>query len=78
MIASHEFQGQTCISASRHIVQRAVADAYLEALVGRAPKLRVGDPMDPETDLGPLISERQRDRVPRGSCSRRSTWARRC
>ena len=63
MIASYEFQGQTCISASRHIVQRAVADAYLEALVARASKLRVGDPMDPATDLGPLISERQRDRV---------------
>jgi benzaldehyde dehydrogenase (NAD) len=63
MIASLEFQGQTCISASRHIVQRDVADDYLDALTKRADALRVGDPFDPGTDLGPLISEKQRDRV---------------
>jgi benzaldehyde dehydrogenase (NAD) len=63
VIASLEFQGQTCISASRHIVQRAVADKYLDALTSRAEGLRVGDPLDSATDLGPLISERQRDRV---------------
>jgi benzaldehyde dehydrogenase (NAD) len=62
MIASLEFQGQTCISASRHIVLRPVADAYLDAVTKRADALRVGDPFD-GVDLGPLISERQRDRV---------------
>jgi benzaldehyde dehydrogenase (NAD) len=66
MIASLEFQGQTCISASRHIVQRAVADRYLAALTRRVQALRVGDPMLPETDLGPLVSVRQRDRVHQG------------
>lgn len=63
MIASLEFQGQTCISASRHIVQRDVADDYLDALTKRAEALRVGDPFENGTDLGPLISEKQRDRV---------------
>ncbi|AHH94559.1 aldehyde dehydrogenase family protein [Kutzneria albida] len=63
VIASLEFQGQTCISASRHLVHREVADAYLEALTARAKALRVGDPMLAETDLGPLISERQVHRV---------------
>jgi benzaldehyde dehydrogenase (NAD) len=63
MIASLEFQGQTCISASRHIVQRAVADAYLEAVTRRAAALQVGDPFTPGTDLGPLISAAQRERL---------------
>ncbi|QMU71384.1 aldehyde dehydrogenase family protein [Streptacidiphilus sp. P02-A3a] len=63
MVASLEFQGQTCISASRHIVTRAVADRYTDALVRRAAALRVGDPMTGEVELGPLIDERQRDRL---------------
>jgi benzaldehyde dehydrogenase (NAD) len=63
MIASLEFQGQTCISTSRHIVLRDVADAYLDALTKRVDALKVGDPFTEGTDLGPLISEKQRDRV---------------
>jgi benzaldehyde dehydrogenase (NAD) len=62
MIASLEFQGQTCISASRHVVHRDVADAYLDAVTKRADSLRVGDPFD-DVEQGPLISEKQRDRV---------------
>jgi benzaldehyde dehydrogenase (NAD) len=61
--AAYEFQGQTCITASRHIVHRAVADRYREAVVAKARALRVGDPYREEVDLGPLISEVQRDRV---------------
>ncbi len=62
MIASLEFQGQTCISASRHIVHRDVAEAYLDAVTKRVAALKVGDPFD-AVDQGPLISEKQRDRV---------------
>jgi benzaldehyde dehydrogenase (NAD) len=65
MIASLEFQGQTCISASRHIVARQVADEYLDAITRRVDALRVGDPFAEGTDLGPLISEQQRDRLHR-------------
>jgi benzaldehyde dehydrogenase (NAD) len=61
--AAFEFQGQTCISASRHIVHRSIADRYVKALAERARRLRVGDPVRQEVDLGPLISEGQRDRV---------------
>jgi benzaldehyde dehydrogenase (NAD) len=61
--AAFEFQGQTCITASRHIVHRAVADAYRDAVAERARRLRVGDPYREDVDLGPLISEVQRDRV---------------
>ncbi|GAA2332004.1 aldehyde dehydrogenase family protein [Dactylosporangium salmoneum] len=63
MVASLEFQGQTCISASRHIVQRAVAGRYTDAVTRRAEALTVGDPLAPGTDLGPLISAAQRDRL---------------
>jgi ABC-type glycerol-3-phosphate transport system permease component len=65
MIASLEFQGQTCIRASRHIVQRAVADAYLEAVTRRAAALQVGDPFTPGAALGPLISTAQIERLHR-------------
>ncbi|GAA0408529.1 benzaldehyde dehydrogenase [Microbispora corallina] len=63
MIASLEFQGQTCISSSRHIVVRDVAEEYVAAVTRRVEALRVGDPMSGEVELGPLISVAQRDRV---------------
>jgi benzaldehyde dehydrogenase (NAD) len=60
---SFEFQGQTCITASRHIVQRTVYEEYLEHLVALARKLVVGTPLDAGVDLGPMISREQLDRV---------------
>jgi len=53
------YQGQTCISAGRHIVLRAAADAFTEAVVERVRKLRVGNPLDDDVDLGPIISDGQ-------------------
>jgi benzaldehyde dehydrogenase (NAD) len=53
------YQGQTCISAGRHIVHRSVAEAYTEAVVERVRKLRVGDPLRADVDLGPVISAGQ-------------------
>jgi benzaldehyde dehydrogenase (NAD) len=61
--ASFEFQGQTCISASRHIVHRSIADRYRDAIVARARRIRVGDPAREDVELGPMISEVQRDRL---------------
>ncbi len=55
--------GQICMQAGRHLVQRGVAEAYTEKLVERARRLRVGDPMTQEVDLGPLINTKQRDRL---------------
>ena len=65
MVASLEFQGQTCISASRHLVHREVAGEYLDAVTSRAAALTVGDPFRPGTALGPLISAAQVDRLHR-------------
>ncbi len=60
------YQGQTCISAGRHIVHRSVADAYTEAVVERVRRLRVGDPLRDSVDLGPVISAGQLARFHRG------------
>ena len=53
------YQGQTCISAGRHLVHRVVADAFTEAVVERVRGLRVGDPLREDVDLGPVISAQQ-------------------
>jgi acyl-CoA reductase-like NAD-dependent aldehyde dehydrogenase len=55
--------GQSCISIQRILVHEDVADAFVERLVASAESLRVGDPLDPETDVGPLITPDDRDRV---------------
>ncbi|THC43101.1 aldehyde dehydrogenase [Streptomyces sp. A1499] len=55
--------GQTCHLSTRILVPRARHDAVAEAVGAVAAALAVGDPMDPATELGPLVSRRQRDRV---------------
>ncbi len=55
--------GQSCISIQRILVHEDVADAFTARLVANAEALRVGDPLDAETDVGPLISPGDRDRV---------------
>ena len=55
--------GQICIAGSRVLVQRPVAEAFTERFVERARRLRVGDPLDPATEAGPLGFAAQRDRV---------------
>jgi len=70
--------GQTCICASRHIVQRKIYPEFVERLAAKAKTLRIGDPADPATQLGPVISSKQRSRVlgyvRRASPRRRSSW----
>jgi len=55
--------GQSCISIQRVLVHEDVAEAFTERLVANTASLRVGDPLDPETDIGPLITPADRDRV---------------
>lgn len=55
--------GQSCISTQRILVHESVADRFIERLVTNVKGLQVGDPMDPETDVGPLITRGDRDRV---------------
>ncbi|MFI6780368.1 NADP-dependent succinic semialdehyde dehydrogenase [Micromonospora sp. NPDC050276] len=55
--------GQSCIAAKRFIVHTDVFDAFASTFAAKMAALRVGDPMDPNTDVGPLASERGRDEV---------------
>ncbi|GAB2827458.1 aldehyde dehydrogenase [Actinocorallia aurea] len=55
--------GQVCSATSRLVVQRGVADALIERVVARAAAITVGDPLDPATGMGPVVSERQAARV---------------
>jgi acyl-CoA reductase-like NAD-dependent aldehyde dehydrogenase len=55
--------GQGCISIQRVLVHEDVADAFTERFVANAEALTVGDPLDSSTDVGPLISPDDRDRV---------------
>lgn len=55
--------GQTCVCASRHLVQRTIYDEFVARLAAKAKSIRVGDPFDKATQMGPVISERQRQRV---------------
>lgn len=55
--------GQSCAAWSRLLVSRRRHDEFVDALRRELSEVRVGDPLDPETDVGPLISEQQRERV---------------
>ncbi len=56
-------QGQACIAGSRLILHKDIAERFLERFVALAKSIRLGDPMDPETEMGPLTSALHRDRV---------------
>jgi acyl-CoA reductase-like NAD-dependent aldehyde dehydrogenase len=56
-------QGQACIAASRLIVHHDVADEFLTRLIALARSIKLGDPKDPATEMGPLTSPGHRDRV---------------
>jgi betaine-aldehyde dehydrogenase len=55
--------GQACVAQTRVLAPRSRYDEVLDAITGMASVMAVGDPADPATQLGPLVSERQRDRV---------------
>jgi len=55
--------GQTCICGSRVLVHRGVHDAFVERLVEIARSIRIGPPLDKQTQLGPVISAAARERV---------------
>jgi aldehyde dehydrogenase (NAD+) len=56
-------KGEVCAAGSRLLVERTVHDRLLELLLERVKKMRPGDPLDPKTRLGPLISQAQMEKV---------------
>jgi succinate-semialdehyde dehydrogenase/glutarate-semialdehyde dehydrogenase len=55
--------GQSCIAAKRFVVEAPVYDEWCERFSAAMASLRVGDPFDPATDVGPLVSEQQRREI---------------
>lgn len=55
--------GQDCCARSRAFVQQSLVEEFSSRVAARTAQLRVGDPLDPETEMGPLISVGQRRRV---------------
>jgi succinate-semialdehyde dehydrogenase / glutarate-semialdehyde dehydrogenase len=55
--------GQSCIAAKRFIVHTDIYDAFVDKFVERMESLKVGDPTDPDTDVGPLATESGRDEI---------------
>jgi acyl-CoA reductase-like NAD-dependent aldehyde dehydrogenase len=60
---SMRLAGQSCISVQTAYVHRAVYDAFVEKLVTEVRKLKLGDPADPQTDVGTLVDERAAQRI---------------
>jgi acyl-CoA reductase-like NAD-dependent aldehyde dehydrogenase len=56
-------QGQACIAGSRLILHSAIADEFIERFIGLARSIRLGNPLLPDTEMGPLTSAMHRDRV---------------
>jgi acyl-CoA reductase-like NAD-dependent aldehyde dehydrogenase len=59
----YAFAGQSCISVQRVYVEDSVHDALMERLVPKVEALKVGDPLDPDTQVGPVIDAENRDRI---------------
>src|SRR5712691_4141982 len=56
-------QGQACIAGSRLLLHENIADQFLDRFLALAKSIRLGDPLDPETEMGPLTSTQHRERV---------------
>ena len=63
MLGNFYTQGEICTNCTRVYVHADIHDTFLELLVARTKKLKVGDPMAPETQIGSLISRAHMDRV---------------
>ena len=55
--------GQICLCGSRLLVERSIARQFSEAFIARVRTLRIGDPVDPDTRFGPLVSQAHFDKV---------------
>jgi 5-carboxymethyl-2-hydroxymuconic-semialdehyde dehydrogenase len=59
----YSLNGERCTSSSRLLIQSSIADKFIEKLAARVKALKVGHPLDPATEVGPLIHERHLDKV---------------
>jgi len=59
----YSLNGERCTSSSRLLVQRSIHDRFVERVAERVRRLKVGHPLDPATEIGPLIHQRHLDKV---------------
>ena len=59
----YSLNGERCTSSSRLLIQASIAERFLAALAARVRKIKVGHPLDPSTEVGPLIHPRHRAKV---------------
>jgi len=62
-LAAFRNQGQVCTAGSRILVEAGIHDKFLAALVEKAKSIRIGDPLDPQTEMGSLVHTEHRARV---------------
>ena len=62
-IGGYAYAGQSCISVQRILVHESVYQRFLDAFVARVKALKVGDPLDPATEVGPMIDEKTAQRA---------------
>jgi 5-carboxymethyl-2-hydroxymuconic-semialdehyde dehydrogenase/aminomuconate-semialdehyde/2-hydroxymuconate-6-semialdehyde dehydrogenase len=63
LLSIYSNNGQQCLAGSRILVERSISDRFIAAFAERVRRIRVGDPRDPATEVGPVISRAQYDRV---------------
>jgi betaine-aldehyde dehydrogenase len=63
MMANFYSTGQVCSNGTRVFVQDGIRERFLDRLIERTKKIRIGDPLDPETQMGPLINKAQHEKV---------------
>jgi acyl-CoA reductase-like NAD-dependent aldehyde dehydrogenase len=66
VVGAFSYAGQVCISVQRMFIEHSIHDAFLERFVAAAKQIQVGDPLDPETQLGPMVDVQ--------AASRTETW----
>jgi glyceraldehyde-3-phosphate dehydrogenase (NADP+) len=65
LVGAFAYAGQVCISVQRMFVHEEVWDAFMERVLAGVEALKVGDPLDPTTDVGPMVDETQASRTQR-------------
>ena len=63
LLANFYSSGQVCSNGTRVFVHRSIKAAFLDRLLARVAAMRIGDPLDPETQIGPLVSEAHMNKV---------------
>jgi len=59
----YSLNGERCTSSSRALIQRSIYDSFTEAIAARVERLKIGHPLDPATEIGPLIHPRHVEKV---------------